>query len=79
MANFAGPATQGVDTSVWDYSTGQGVFGGTEVETMTSSTQNVHLDGHGGLDITALRDGSSWTSGRIHANSSTFPAPVGGR
>jgi hypothetical protein len=65
MANFGGPANTGVDTSQWDYQTGQGVFGGTEIETMTSSTQNVHLDGHGDLDITAVRDGSSWTSGRL--------------
>jgi beta-glucanase (GH16 family) len=77
-ANFDGQAGQGVDTSVWDYSTGQGVFGGTEIETMTSSTQNVHLDGHGGVDITAVRDGSSWTSGRIHTISSDFAAPAGG-
>ena len=77
-ANFAGSANKGVDTSVWDYSTGRGVFGGTEIETMTSSTQNVHLDGHGGLDITAVRDGSSWTSGRIHTKSSAFAAPAGG-
>lgn len=77
MANFAGPANKGVDTGVWTYQTGQGVFGGTEIETMTSSTQNVHLDGHGDLDITAVRDGSSWTSGRIHTNN-TFAPPAGG-
>lgn len=77
MANFAGPANEGVDTSVWDYSTGHGVFGGTEIETMTSSTQNVHLDGHGDLDITAVGEGSSWTSGRIHTKS-TFAPPAGG-
>jgi beta-glucanase (GH16 family) len=76
-ADFAGSADKGVDTGVWDYGIGQGVFGGTEIETMTSSTQNVHLDGHGGLDITAVRDGSSWTSGRIHTKS-TFAPPAGG-
>jgi beta-glucanase (GH16 family) len=78
MANFAGPANTGVDTSVWHYATGQGVFGGTEIETMTNSTQNVHLDGHGDLEITAIRDGSSWTSGRINTKSSAFAAPAGG-
>jgi len=76
MANFSGPAKNGVDTRVWHYDTGHGVFGGTEVESMTSSTQNVHLDGHGGLDITAIRDGPSWTSGRIRTKS-TFAPPVG--
>ena len=78
MANFTGPANAGVDTSEWDYQTGQGVFGGTEIETMTSSTQNVHLDGHGDLDITAVRDGSSWTSGRISTKNRGFAAPAGG-
>jgi len=77
MANFAGPANESVDTSVWDFDVGQGVFGGTEIETMTSSTQNIHLDGHGGLDITAVRDGSSWSSGRIHTKSD-FAPPAGG-
>ena len=77
-ANFTGPANTGVDTSEWDYQTGQGVFGGSEIETMTSSTQNVHLDGHGDLDITAVRDGSSWTSGRISTKNSGFAAPAGG-
>jgi beta-glucanase (GH16 family) len=76
MADFSGPANKGVDTSVWGYSTGQGIFGGTEIETMTSSTQNVHTDGHGDLDITAVGQGSSWTSGRIHTKS-TFAPPAG--
>lgn len=77
-ANFNGPANSGVDTKVWNYETGHGVFGGTEIETMTSSTQNVHLDGHGDLDITAVRNGSTWTSGRIKTKSTAFVPPVGG-
>ena len=48
------------------YDTGAGsTFGTGEIETMTNSTSNVHLDGNGDLDITALGSGSSWTSGRI--------------
>ena len=31
---------------------------------MTDSPSNVHLDGYGNLDITALGHGQSWTSGR---------------
>jgi beta-glucanase (GH16 family) len=76
--NFNGPAGSGVNPSVWKYDTGTGIFGTGEIETMTSSTSNVHLDGHGGLDITALGHGQSWTSGRIQTISSGFGAPAGG-
>ena len=75
---FNGAAGNGVDTSVWKYNTGTGVFGTGEIETMTNSTSNVHLDGHGNLDITALGHGQSWTSGRIQTISSDFGAPAGG-
>ncbi len=74
---FNGPAGQGVDTASWRYDTGRGVFGTGEVETMTSSPANVHLDGHGHLDIVPLRQGASWTSGRIQT-ASRFAAPAGG-
>ena len=76
--DFKGPAGSGVDPSVWKYNTGQGIFGTGEIETMTNSTSNVHLDGHGNLDITALGHGQSWTSGRIQTISSDFGAPAGG-
>lgn len=76
--NFNGAPGSGVDPSVWKYNTGQGVFGTGEIETMTTSPQNVHLDGHGNLDITALGHGQSWTSGRIQTQSSGFGAPAGG-
>jgi beta-glucanase (GH16 family) len=78
MDDFNGPAGTGVNPSVWKYNTGQGVFGTGEIETMTDSTSNVHLDGHGALDITALGHGQSWTSGRIQTISSDFGAPAGG-
>jgi beta-glucanase (GH16 family) len=78
MDDFNGPARTGVDPSVWKYNIGQGIFGTGEIETMTSSTSNVHLDGHGALDITALGHGQSWTSGRIQTVSSDFGAPAGG-
>ena len=75
---FNGAAGSGVDPSVWKYNTGTGIFGTGEIETMTNSTSNVYVDGHGNLDITALGHGQSWTSGRIQTISSDFGAPAGG-
>jgi beta-glucanase (GH16 family) len=71
---FAGPAGTGV-SSQWTYETGTGIFGTGEVETMTSSTANVHLDGAGNLAITAIRTGTSWTSGRIQTVQRFTPPP----
>jgi beta-glucanase (GH16 family) len=76
-ASFAGPRGSELNRQVWKYDTGQGIFGTGEIETMTSSTSNVALDGKGDLDITALRNGTSWTSGRIQTTR-TFAAPPGG-
>ena len=81
--NFNGPAGSSVNTSFWEFNTGQGIFGTGEVETNTSSLANVHLDGHGDLDITVLghgapaSPGSAWTSARIRTKSQ-FEAPAGG-
>jgi beta-glucanase (GH16 family) len=74
--NFTGGAGSGVSTKYWQYDTGQGIFGNGEVETMTDSAQNVHLDGQGDLNITALGQGTSWTSGRIQTVRK-FAAPPG--
>lgn len=76
--DFIGPAGRGVNLKAWRYDTGRGVFGTGEIETMTRSARNVHLDGRGNLDITALGRGRSWTSGRIQTRSSGFAAPAGG-
>jgi Ricin-type beta-trefoil lectin domain/Glycosyl hydrolases family 16 len=76
--DFSGAAGSGAD-SQWMYDTGAGSsFGTGEIETMTNSTSNVHLDGNGDLDITALGSGSSWTSGRIQTTSANVGAPAGG-
>jgi len=76
--DFNGAAGSGAD-SQWMYDTGPGSsFGTGEIETMTNSTSNVHLDGSGNLDITALGSGSSWTSGRIQTTSANVGAPGGG-
>ena len=77
--DFAGSAGSGVDGQ-WIYDTGPGSnFGTGEIETMTNSTSNVHLDGNGNLDITALGSGSNWTSGRIQTSSANVGAPAGGK
>jgi beta-glucanase (GH16 family) len=76
--DFNGPAGSGVDPAVWKYNTGQGIFGTGEIETMTSSTDNVRLDGHGRLQITALGHGRTWTSGRIQTIRNDLGAPAGG-
>jgi beta-glucanase (GH16 family) len=75
--DFTGPAGFGID-SQWMHDTGPGSkFGTGQAATMTSSTSNVHLDGKGNLDITALRGGSSWTSGRVQTTANVG-APAGG-
>jgi beta-glucanase (GH16 family) len=75
--SFAGRPGGGIDTKYWKYDTGRGKFGNGEVETMTSSPDNIHVDGQGDLDITAVGHGASWTSGRIQS-ASDFGAPAGG-
>ncbi|MFI5975538.1 glycoside hydrolase family 16 protein [Streptomyces sp. NPDC051452] len=84
--DFDGAAGTGVNTADWRYDTGTSYPGGAggwgtgEVETMTSSTDNVALDGHGNLLITPRRDASgNWTSGRIETNRTDFQPPAGGR
>ena len=75
--SFNGPANSGVNARDWSYATGSSGFGDSEIETMTSSTQNVYLDGQGDVDITALGSGSTWTSGRLESNN-TYVPPAGG-
>lgn len=84
--DFTGPAGSGVNTANWQYDTGISYPGGPanwgtgEVETMTSSTSNVSLDGNGNLRITPLRDSSGrWTSGRIETVRTDFQPPAGGK
>jgi hypothetical protein len=73
-ASGSGPGSQ------WMYDTGPGSnFGTGEIETMTNSSANVHLDGAGHLDITALNNGGNWTSGRIQTTSANVGAPAGGK
>lgn len=82
---FTGPANTGVDTTKWIHDLGTSYPGGAanwgtgEIETMTNSTANVHLDGRGHLAITPIRDASgAWTSGRIETRRTDFAPPLGG-
>ena len=81
--DFAGPASGRINTGNWEFNSGQGIFGTGEVETNTASLSNIHLDGHGGLDIVVLGHGaggipgSAWTSARVRTTRQ-FGAPAGG-
>jgi beta-glucanase (GH16 family) len=81
-SDFDGPAGTGVDTGVWQYDTGPGSnFGTGEIETMTSSTDNVYKDGNGHLLIKARHAGTNpttgWTSGRIETKATFGAGPNG--
>jgi Ricin-type beta-trefoil lectin domain/Glycosyl hydrolases family 16 len=77
--DFNGAAGSAPSSANWIYDTGPGSnFGTGEIETMTNSTNNVHLDGNGDLDITAIGSGSNWTSGRIQTPTANVGAPAGG-
>ena len=77
--DFNGASGTAPSSANWIYDTGPGSnFGTGEIETMTNSTNNVHLDGNGDLDITAIGSGSNWTSGRIQTPTANVGAPAGG-
>ena len=83
--SFSGASGSGVDSG-WTYDTGTqyngtgcaASWGTGEVESNTSSAANVSEDGSGHLNITAVKSGSSWTSGRIETVADNFAAPAGG-
>lgn len=86
LDDFNGSAGSAVNSTNWRYDTGTSYPGGAgnwgtgEVETMTSSTNNVALDGNGNLLITPRRDASgNWTSGRIETARTDFQPPAGGK
>jgi beta-glucanase (GH16 family) len=72
--DFNGGSGQGVDSSKWNFDTGGGGFGNSELEYYNSGTSNVYQDGAGHLVIEARRESGGhscwygtcqWTSGRI--------------
>jgi beta-glucanase (GH16 family) len=85
--DFNGAAGKGVEPGKWIYDTGTGYgcaqcpdqWGTAEIESMSTSTENVSFDGQGNLLITPVRhsDGS-WTSGRIETRKEDFTAGDGG-
>ena len=82
--DFTGPAGSPVSSARWRYDTGTHYPGGSlgwgndEVETYTTSTSNVYLDGSGDLAIRPIRDGrGKWTSGRLETQRTDFQPPKG--
>lgn len=49
----------------WDFDLGGGGWGNNEKQTYTKDSENVRLSGDGNLVIDLLRDGDSYTSGRV--------------
>lgn len=84
-ADFDGAAGSLPSSDDWIIDTGTGYPGGPdnwgtgEVQTYTDNPENLQLDGEGHLKITALKDGDTWTSGRIETQRSDFAAPEGGK
>ncbi|WP_084580357.1 discoidin domain-containing protein [Kutzneria sp. 744] len=81
--DFTGAANTGLDTGTWRYDAGPGSsFGTGEIETTTTSTDNVYHDGNGHLVLKALHSGgdpnSGWTSGRVETQADGFGAQPGG-
>ncbi len=83
--DFNGAAGTSPNAADWITDTGTAYPGGPaawgtgEVDTATNSPANVGLDGGGHLNLTALKSGTAWTSGRIETKRTDFTAPAGGR
>ncbi|MFH8633203.1 glycoside hydrolase family 16 protein [Streptomyces lydicus] len=83
--DFDGAAGARPSGDDWIIDTGTGYPGGPanwgtgERETYTDRPENLQLDGGGHLKITALKDGATWTSGRIETRRTDFAAPAGGK
>ena len=82
--DFDGPANSAPSSANWLYDLGTSYPGGAanwgtgEVESNTSSTANVYLDGAGNLAIKPIRDAAgNWTSGRIETQRTDFHPPAG--
>ncbi|MFF5225472.1 carbohydrate-binding protein [Dactylosporangium sp. NPDC000521] len=83
--DFTGSAGTLPSSTNWLYTTGTQYpngpanFGTGEIQSYTTSTQNLALDGSGNLKITPIRSGSGqWTSARIETRRTNFKAPSGG-
>src|SRR3954463_2812195 len=62
---FDGAADSAPDPAKWTYDLGGGGWGNQELETYTSASDNVRLDGQGHLVIRVLAAGGTYTSARL--------------
>ncbi|WP_441247974.1 acyltransferase family protein [Kitasatospora sp. McL0602] len=83
--DFDGPAGARPSAALWQYDLGTcypgcpaAQWGTGEIETMTDSTANVRLDGHGSLEILPTLTDGRWSSGRIESRRADFTPPPGG-
>ncbi|KAJ4387793.1 hypothetical protein N0V93_008395 [Gnomoniopsis smithogilvyi] len=84
--DFVGTANSLPNTADWTAVTGTSYPGGAanwgtnEIETYTSSTENVALTGNGVLGITARKDSAgAWTSARLETVRQDFQCAAGGK
>lgn len=63
--DFTGTAGAAPDNTKWSFDIGGGGWGNSELQTYTSNTNNIKLDGNGKLMITAISNASGFTSARI--------------
>lgn len=82
--DFVGTANSLPSTSNWIFTTGTSYPGGAanfgtgEIQTYTSSPNNVRLTGNGSLEIKASKDSSgAWTSARIESQPTNFKCAKG--
>jgi beta-glucanase (GH16 family) len=75
--DFAGPAGSAPSSANWFYNLATD-SGNEEVNSNTSSTSNVYLDGNGHLVIKAIRSGGKWSAAKIETTRDDFQAPPGG-
>ena len=82
---FPGGAGAAPSSANWITETGTAYPGGpanwgtSEVQTDSNAPANVSLDGNGHLNLTALKNGTAWTSGRVESQRTDFAAPAGGQ
>ncbi|MDR7274816.1 glycoside hydrolase family 16 protein [Catenuloplanes atrovinosus] len=83
--DFAGAANALPSSSNWIFTTGTqypggpAQFGTGEIQTYTTNSANIGLDGNGNLRITPVRDSAGrWTSSRIETQRTDFKPPAGG-
>ncbi|KAF3930336.1 Beta-glucanase [Dactylella cylindrospora] len=82
---FNGPYGQLPDTNTWQIDTGFSYPGGPwnwgtgEIQSYTSDTANLRVDGSGSLNIIPLKSNGGWTSGRIETKSADFVCQPGGQ